>query len=500
MTPENTRDETSAPPAERAAEQASQDPDPGQPARPHVVILGGGFAGLYAARQLRGESVRVSLVDRHNYHLFQPLLYQVATGALTSSSVASPLRTIFRKQRNVETIMATACSVDTDAKVVVLDEGMLSYDYLVIATGSTFSYFGHDEWAERAPGLKCLEDAMEIRRRIFRAFEAAEREQDPIACERWLTFVVVGAGPTGVELAGTMAEISQRTLAHDFHHIEPSRTRIVLLDAAPRVLPMYPEDLSERARQKLCELGVEVLTGEMVTDVSEQGVRCKSGLEVRAHTMLWAAGVQATPLAKSLGVPLDRQGRVLVNRDLTVPGHPDIFVIGDLINLEQDGEPIPGLAPAAIQEGKHTAANIGRAVRGKPLEPFRYRHRGSFAVIGRGAAVGEMYGRYHVSGLPAWLAWLLIHVYFIIGFHKRLLVMMQWAYSYLTHRRGARIVTGKGVFGLQQPRYTAADMVAQAEKAAAAQRVAGNAASADEAARTAEARTKKKKSREEEAA
>lgn len=478
MTPEMTPDETTErlarrpepgnePESEKDNEELeneddTEDTDPGQPAGPHVVILGGGFAGLYATRALRDEPVRVTLVDRHNYHLFQPLLYQVATGALTSASVASPLRTIFRKQRNVETLMATACTIDTAAKIVVLDEGMLPYDYLIIATGSTFSYFGHDEWAIRAPGLKCLEDALEIRRRIFRAFEAAEREQDPVACEQWLTFVIVGAGPTGVELAGTLAEISRRTLTLDFRHIEPSRTRIVLLDAAPRVLPMYPDDLSDQARHTLCELGVEVLTSELVTDVSEQGVRCKSGLEVRAHTVLWAAGIQATPLVKSLGAPLDKQGRVLVNRDLTVPGHPDIFVAGDLIHLAQGGELVPGLAPAAIQEGKHAAANIGRARRGQPLEPFHYRHRGSFAVIGRGAAVGEMYGKYHVSGLPAWLAWLVIHLYFIIGFHKRLLVMMQWAYSYLTHRRGARIVTGKGRFGLRQPRYTAEDLVAEA--------------------------------------
>lgn len=425
--------------------------------RPHVAILGGGFAGLYAARAFRGQPVHVTLVDRHNYHLFQPLLYQVATGALTASSVASPLRTILRNQGNVETLMATACAINLQSRAITLDEGALSYDYLIIATGATFSYFGHEDWAFQAPGLKSIDDALEIRRRVFRAFEAAEREEDEAACKAWLTFAIVGAGPTGAEIAGTLAEIARRSLCKDFRRIDPSKTRIVLLDAAPRVLPTYPEDLSEHARAHLCKLGVEVRTGDMVVDVSKRGVRCKSGFEVPARTVIWAAGVEASPLVRSLGVPLDRQGRVLVQPDLTIPGHANVFVAGDLVHLEQDGEPIPGLAPAAIQEGRHAAGNVCRAIRGQALEPFRYRHRGMFAVIGRGAAVGELYGKQHVSGFFAWLAWLFIHLYFLIGFQNRLLVLLQWAYSYLTHRRGARIVTGEDTFGLEMPRRVAGE-------------------------------------------
>ena len=406
---------------------------------PSVVVVGAGFAGLAAARSLAGAPVRVVVVDRRNHHLFQPLLYQVATAALNPADIAQPIRRVLRRQRNAEVLLAGVTGVDLARRQVLLDDGEIGYRQLVLATGATHSYLGHPEWAALAPGLKTVEDALEIRRRVLTAYERAEREPGAERRRAAMTFVIVGGGPTGVELAGALAEISRRTLAADFRHIAPERSRVVLVEAAPRVLPAYPEALSGPARRQLERLGVEVRTGAPVSLIDGGGV-VAGGERLAAATVLWAAGVEASPLARSLGAPLDRAGRVRVNPDLTVPGHPDVFVAGDLVSLDQDGRPIPGVAPAAIQEGRHAAGNVLRALRGEPLLPFRYRDKGLLATIGRGAAVAAI-GRARISGLPAWLAWLFVHIYFLIGFRNRLAVLMQWAWSYLTFERGARLIT-----------------------------------------------------------
>jgi NADH dehydrogenase len=407
-----------------------------------VVILGGGFGGLYAARALARAPVRVTIVDRRNHHLFQPLLYQVATGGLNPADIAAPIRGILRDQENVAVILAEARAVDPVARSVMLDDAEIVYDFLIVATGATHSYFGHDEWAPFAPGLKSVEDALEIRRRVFLAYENAEKEPDPAERPVWMTFVIVGAGPTGAELAGALAEISRHALAREFDRIDPSDARIVLVEGLDRVLPPYPPELSEKARRQLERLGVEVRTDARVTGVDEGGVWL--GTErLAARTVIWAAGVQASPLARSLGVPLDRAGRVLVEPDLSIVGHPNVFVIGDLAAVVQDGALVPGVAPAAIQAGRHVAANLRRVLRGEATQPFRYRDKGSFATIGRRAAVGELSGgRVRVSGTLAWLAWLVIHIVFLIGFRNRALVLFQWAWSYVTFRRGARLITG----------------------------------------------------------
>jgi NADH:ubiquinone reductase (H+-translocating) len=410
-------------------------------ARPEVVIVGGGFGGLYAALALKRAPVHVTIVDRRNHHLFQPLLYQVATAALNPADIAAPIRSVFRGWRNVSVILAEAVAVDTDARKLTLADGELAYDYLVLATGATHSYFGHDEWAPFAPGLKSIEDALEIRRRVLLAYEMAEREGDPERRREWLTFVIIGGGPTGVELAGALAEISRQALSREFQHIDPSHARIILVEGMSRVLPPYPEDLSAKARTQLERLGVDVWTGARVTGIDASGVDL--GQErIDGRTVLWAAGVAASPLPKALGVPLDRAGRVLVRPDLTLPGHDDVFVIGDLAAVEQAGKPVPGVAPAAIQMGRHVARSIRRAIAGQSREPFRYRDKGSFATIGRGKAVGELRGGWKLSGFPAWLTWLAIHIFFLIGFRNRALVIFQWAYSYVTFRRGARLITG----------------------------------------------------------
>ena len=406
-----------------------------------MVIVGGGFGGLNAARALAGAEVDVTLLDRHNYHLFQPLLYQVATAALNPSDIAVPIRAIVRKQRNVSVLLGEATAVDVEKKLVILADGELAYDYLVLATGATHSYFGHAEWERDAPGLKTIDDALEIRRRVLVAFEAAERETDPIKQQAWLTFVVIGAGPTGVELAGALSEIARQTMLRDFRRINPSSARVILVEGKDRVLPVYPPDLSDSAMRQLHHLGVEVLVNAQVTEISDRAVTIGSNV-IRAHTVLWGAGVQASPLAKSLGVPLDRAGRVIVEPSLTVPGHPDVFVLGDLAAVVQaDGSFVPGVAPAAIQEGQHTALNIERAVGGQPLRPFRYRDKGSLATIGRASGVAD-FGRLHLSGFIAWFAWLAIHIFFLIGFRNRFLVMTQWAWAYVTYQRGARLITG----------------------------------------------------------
>jgi len=408
---------------------------------PHVVIVGGGFGGLYAARALGKAPVRVTLIDRRNHHLFQPLLYQVATAALNPSDIAAPIRAILRKNQNTEVVMAEVESVQPQHKSVRLKDGTeISYDYLLIATGATHSYFGRDDWAKYAMGLKSVEDALEIRRRVLSAYEAAERETDPERIREWLTFVIVGGGPTGVELAGALAEIAH-SVADDFRKIDSTEARIILLEGLPQLLGAYPKDLAEKARKSLTKLGVEVRTNTRVTEVDENGAAI--GQErIRSKTMVWAAGVAASPLARSLNVPLDRAGRVKVTPNLSVPGYENIFVVGDLASVEQGGKPVPGVAPAAMQGGKQVGRNIKRAVAGKPMKPFRYFDRGTFAVIGRGSAVGLVFNRMWMWGHMAWFAWLAIHIIYLIGFRNRVAVLLNWAWSYFTFGRGARLITG----------------------------------------------------------
>ena len=409
--------------------------------QPHVVIIGGGFGGLYAARALRSAPVRITLIDRHNYHLFQPLLYQVATAALNPSDIAAPIRSVLRRQKNVTVLLGEATSIELANKVVKLADGELRYDYLILATGATHSYFDHPEWERDAPGLKTIDDALEIRRRVLMAFEAAEREGDPQKQEAWLTFVVVGGGPTGVELAGALSEIARQTMIRDFRRINPSSARVLLVEGRERVLPAYPPKLSEKARRQLENLHVEVMTSAQVTSLNGHEVRI-GDQSVAARTVLWAAGVQASPLAKSLGVPLDRAGRVIVEPDLTVPGHKEVFVIGDLAAAKQrDGSFVPGVAQGAMQGGDHTALNIERAIEGQPLRAFRYNDKGSMATIGRARAVADL-GKVKLSGFPAWLFWLGLHIFFLIGFRNRILVITQWAWAYLTYQRSARLITG----------------------------------------------------------
>jgi len=406
--------------------------------RPHVVIVGGGFAGLRAARALDRTPVDVTLLDRRNHHVFQPLLYQVATAGLSAAEIAAPLRSILRRQSNVAVLMAEVVSVDASRRVVVLSDGEMPYDYLILATGATHSYFGHDAWARHAPGLKSIEDALEIRRRLFVAFERAERETDASARRTWLTFLVVGGGPTGVELAGTVAEIARHTLPREFRRIDPSQARVVLLEGTDRVLPPYPPGLSQKARQQLEDLGVEVRTSALVTGVDEGGVWLGDE-RLAARTVLWAAGVAASPVGRSLGAAVDRAGRVKVEKDLTLAGRPEVFVAGDLAAFEQDGRPVPGVAPAAMQMGRHAARNLRRSLAGQPLLPFRYIDKGSLATIGRRAAVAD-FGRVRLWGFPAWMAWLGIHIFFLIGFRNRLVVLLDWATAYVSYQRSARLI------------------------------------------------------------
>ncbi|MFO1362884.1 MAG: NAD(P)/FAD-dependent oxidoreductase [Burkholderiales bacterium] len=406
---------------------------------PHVVILGCGFGGLAAAKTFAGEDVRVTLIDRENHHLFQPLLYQVATAGLASVAIAAPIRHIFRRQRNVTTLLAEARAVDLAGKRVVLDDGAaLAYDYLIVATGATHSYFGHDEWARFAPGLKTLDDAMEIRRQILLAYERAERATDPAAQRRLLDFVVVGGGATGVELAGTLAEIARHTLRDEFRRIDSRTAHVTLIEATRRVLPTYPEELSEKARRQLERLGVEVRTETRVTRIDDDGVWL-GDQRLAAGTVVWAAGIAASPLARTLGVPLDRAGRVAVGPDLSVPDHPHAFVIGDLATVASGGKPVPGIAPAAKQMGRRAARNILARIAGRPGRAFRYIDYGSLATIGRNSGIAVI-GPFRFWGLPAWLFWLFVHIFFLIGFRNRLMVFADWAWSYLTFARVARIV------------------------------------------------------------
>jgi NADH:ubiquinone reductase (H+-translocating) len=408
---------------------------------PQVVIIGAGFGGLNAALKLARYPVQITLIDRKNHHTFQPLLYQVATAGLSPGEIAAPIRWIVRGRHNIEVLLEEVQDFDLDRHVVKLADGELRFDYLIVAAGASHAYFGHDEWEPLAPGLKTIEDALEIRRRVLLAFELAERKAARGGEQVQLNFVIVGGGPTGVELAGTLSEIGRRALADEFNSIDPKRTRIILLEGGPRILPAYPEDLSLSAEEQLRGLEVEVHTSTMVTGVEPAAVRM-GATSLPAAVILWAAGVAASPLGKKLGAPLDRAGRVLVNPDLSVPGHPEIFVIGDLAALKDEtGQMVPGVAPAAIQQGKATARNVARDLQGKPRENFRYVNKGSLATIGRAAAIAQ-FGKIHISGFIAWLSWLFVHIFFLIGFRNRIIVLIQWAWSYFTYERGARLITG----------------------------------------------------------
>lgn len=416
---------------------------------PHVVIVGGGFGGLNAAKALDGAPVRVTLVDRRNHHLFQPLLYQVATAALDPSDVAEPIRRVLRHQANCTVLLADVRSIDPAGKRLVLGDGELSYDHLILATGATHAYFGHDDWAEHAPGLKSIEDALEIRRRVLLAYEAAEREPNLERRREWLSFVVVGAGPTGVELAGSLSEISRQVLRSDFRSAAHEGARVVLVEAGPRVLPTFSEASSAKALADLRRLGVEVRLDTRVTGIDGHGVDTSVG-RIPARVTLWAAGVAASPLAKSLGVPLDRAGRVIVNPDLSVPGHPELFVVGDLAAATFEGQPVPGVAPAAMQGGRHAAAQVLRRVKGEQTEPFAYFDKGSMATIGRAKAVLES-GAVKMSGFPAWAAWLFVHILYLVGFRNRLSVVASWAWTYFTFERQSRLITGAIPTLVEQP-------------------------------------------------
>ncbi len=410
--------------------------------RPRIVVIGGGFGGLKAAESLARLPVQITVVDRKNHHTFQPLLYQVATAGLSPADIAAPIREILAKHENVEVLLGEVVGFDLERRLVKLHGAELPYDYLVVAAGASHAYFGHDDWEPLAPGLKTIEDALEIRRRVLLAFEIAEREA-VLTGQHWpLNFVIVGAGPTGVELAGTLAEIARKSLAHNFRAIDPQKTRVLLVEAGPSVLSTYPEDLRNSAVKQLHRLGVEVRTNAPVTDIREGEVRIGDEA-VPAAIVLWAAGVSASPLGRALGAPVDRAGRVLVEADLSIPGHPEVFVIGDLASLKAaEGKLLPGVAPVAMQQGKWVGRQVAADLAGNPRQPFRYLDKGSLATIGRAAAIAQ-FGRVHISGYFAWLAWLFIHILFLIGFRNRLIVMISWAWSYITFKRGARLITGE---------------------------------------------------------
>ncbi|ALN88200.1 FAD binding domain protein [Lysobacter capsici] len=410
--------------------------------RKHVVIVGGGFGGLWTTRALASADVRITLIDRRNHHLFQPLLYQVATAGLSAPDIAAPLRHILRKQANVEVRLGEVVGLDAVARSVTLADGeVIAYDYLLLASGATHAYFGHDEWARHAPGLKTLDDALHIRRRVLTAFERAEASDDEAERAAWLHFAVVGGGPTGVELAGTLAEIAHKTLRREFRRIDPSQAKVRLIEAGPRVLASFPESLSEKARSQLQRLGVEVVTGTPVGAIGRDGYSLGAEF-VPARTVLWAAGVAASPLGALLDAPRDRAGRVRVEPDLTVPGYPDIFVAGDLASIQQaNGQPVPGVAPGAKQMGSYVARAIRARLDGRTIEPFRYVDYGNLATIGRRAAVVDLRG-FKFSGFLAWAFWLAAHVFFLIGFRNRLIVMLNWSWAYFTYQRHARIIFG----------------------------------------------------------
>ncbi|MGH9845096.1 MAG: NAD(P)/FAD-dependent oxidoreductase [Blastocatellia bacterium] len=423
-------------------------------AHPHVVIIGAGFGGLTAAQALKRAPVKVTIVDRTNHHLFQPLLYQVAMAGLSPADIAAPIRSILRRQKNVSVLLDEATDIDFANRAVNLRGGSLSYDYLVLATGGRTSFFGHDEWERFAPGLKDLDDAVEIRRRVLLAFEAAEKESDPERRRELLTFIVVGGGPTGVELAGAIGELARFVLARDFRNIHPEAAEILLLEGGSRILPSFTPELSESAQRQLVNLGVKVRTNAQVTNIDEHGVYLGQEM-LRAATVIWGAGVRATSFTTALDAPLDRAGRVKVERDLTLPGHSNIFAIGDMTIFEQDGKPLPGVSPVAMQMGRSVARNIERDLAGKPHEPFRYFDKGNMATIGRKAAIAD-FGTFHLTGFLAWVAWLLVHIFFLIGFRNRTVVLFNWAWSYFTYQRGARLITGR-ILNLNLPPHTGAE-------------------------------------------
>jgi NADH dehydrogenase len=408
--------------------------------KPQVVIVGGGFGGLEAAKKLAGQDVCVIVIDRTNYHLFQPLLYQVATAALSPADIAAPVRAILSKWNNMEVILAEVESVDIEAKKIKTTDLEIPYDFLILATGARHSYFGHNEWEKLAPGLKSLEDAIELRRRLLMAFEYAEKITDDAARKAAMTFVIIGGGPTGVEMAGAIAEIARYTLAKDFRHIDPSQARVILIEGEPRLLASFPEDLSASARKQLVDLGVEVRTSVCATNLTETGLQMGDEF-IPCRVKIWAAGNNASFVGKTLGVPIDRVGRVMVNDDLTIPRHPEVQVIGDLANFShQTGQPLPGVSPVAMQQGRHAAKNILRMIKQREPQRFRYWDKGSMATIGRNKAVADL-NFVHLSGLPAWFVWLFVHIIFLVGFRNRLAVLFQWGWAYFTFNAGARLIT-----------------------------------------------------------
>jgi NADH dehydrogenase len=408
--------------------------------KPRVMIVGGGFGGLEAAKKLAGQDVRVTVIDRTNYHLFQPLLYQVATAALSPADIAAPVRAILSRWKNMEVILAEVQSVDVAAKKIKTTDMEIPYDFLILATGARHSYFGHNEWEKLAPGLKSLEDAIELRRRLLMAFEYAEKITDEAARKAAMTFVIIGGGPTGVEMAGAIAEIARYTLAKDFRHIDPSQARVILIEGEPRLLASFPEDLSVSAMKQLVDLGVEVRASVCATNLTETGLQVGDEF-IPCRVKIWAAGNNASFVGKTLGVPIDRVGRVMVNDDLTIPGRPEVQVIGDLANFShQTGQPLPGVSPVAMQQGRHAAKNILRMIKNREPQRFRYWDKGSMATIGRNKAVADL-NFVHLSGLPAWLVWLFVHIIFLVGFRNRLAVLFQWAWAYFTFNAGARLIT-----------------------------------------------------------
>ena len=419
--------------------------------RPRVVIIGGGFGGLYAARALKRDAVDVLVLDRTNHHLFQPLLYQVATATLSPTDITAPIRWLLRKHENTRVLMEEVERIDVERRVVATEGGEHPYDYLVVAAGARHAYFNHPEWETLAPGLKSVDDAIELRRRILTAFERAEATEDPEERAAWLTFIVVGGGPTGTELAGMLPTIARHALRRDFRRIDPASTRVILVEGGPKILPPYPDPLSEHARRDLVNLGVDVRTGTLVSEIGPHHV-VAGGERIHAHTILWAAGNAASPLGRQLHAELDRSGRVPVNPDLSIPAHPEVFVIGDLAATTTDGKPVPGVAPAAMQMGALAAKNIRRDLEQRERVPFRYSNKGDLATIGRYRAIAD-FGRFQVTGSLAWWFWLFLHIMYLAGFRNRVSVLVEWAYSYFTYERGARLITGRGGMepGREQP-------------------------------------------------
>ena len=410
--------------------------------RPRVVIIGGGFGGLSAAKAFKGANADVTVIDRTNHHLFQPLLYQVATASLSPGDITAPIRHVLRKQRNTSVLLAEVRDIDVENRIVRIDyaEREIPYDYLIVAPGSRHAYFGHDDWEPIAPGLKAIEDAAEIRRRFLLAFERAEKSEDSSERDAYMTFVIVGGGPTGVELSGALPSIAREALYPDFRNIDTRRTRVILVEGGPRILPSFPENLSTTAKKNLEDLGVEVRTNSVVTGIEPHAVYIGDE-RIETRTVFWAAGNAASPLGKSLGAPLDRAGRVVVNPDLSIPGHPEVFVIGDLaLVVRPDGRPVPGVSPAAIQEGKRAAKNIRRLIGHRETEAFRYRNKGDLAVIGRSRAIAD-FGKIHITGRLAWFLWLFVHIMYLVGFRNRISVFIEWAYSFVTYQRGVRLIT-----------------------------------------------------------